>query len=120
MSQDGRRGDRVMWDTLVPPTPERAARFRAEGWWRDETLPTDLARAARRCPARPAVVAYEDGKLARTLTYAQLDQMVARFAGALGGLGVGRGDVVVLYLPNRWMLAPLYLACMRAGAVAAP
>jgi len=110
----------MMWDTLVPPAPEQAARFRAEGWWRDETLLTDLARAAERFPARPAVIAYENGALARALTYAQLARMVARFAGALAGLGVGRGDVVVLYLPNRWMLAPLYLACMRAGAVAAP
>src|SRR5579859_171012 len=89
----------MMWDTLVPPAPEQAARSRAEGWWRDETLLTDLARAAERFPARPAVIAYENGALARALTYAQLARMVARFAGALAGLGVGRGDVVVLYLP---------------------
>jgi cyclohexanecarboxylate-CoA ligase len=108
-----------MWDTLAPE-PARAAGYRAAGWWRDETFLDDMAGAARSRPGHPAVIAYEDGELARTLTYADLATMVARFAGALTELGVRRGDVVVPYLPNRWMLAALYLACVRAGAVAAP
>ncbi len=109
-----------MWDTLATPGPARAAEYRAAGRWRDETFLDDLAAAARGRPDHPAVIAYEDGKSARTLTYADLAKMVARFAGALTELGVHRGDVVVPYLPNRWMLAPLYLACARVGAVAAP
>jgi cyclohexanecarboxylate-CoA ligase len=52
--------------------------------------------------------------------YADLASTVDRFASALAELGVGRGDVVVLYLPNRWMLPPLFLACARVGAVASP
>ena len=35
----------------------------------------------------------------RTYTYAQLLDEVARFAGVLAGLGVGRGDRVVIYMP---------------------
>ena len=109
-----------MWDVLAAPGPARAADYRAAGWWRDETFLDDLADAARGRPGHPAVIGYEDGTLARTLTYADLARMVARFSGALTELGVRRGDVVVPYLPNLWMLAPLYLACVRVGAVVAP
>ena len=103
-----------------PRRPALAAEFYARGWWRRQTFLDDLAHAAATRPAQPAVIGYEDGKLARIVSYAELATMVARFAGALTELGAARGDVVVLYLPNRWMLAPLYLACARIGAVAAP
>ncbi|HEX4062509.1 MAG TPA: AMP-binding protein [Streptosporangiaceae bacterium] len=109
-----------MWDTVARPAPEQAAAYRAAGWWRDETFLDDLARAAATRPGHPAVIAYEDGRLARTLSYADLVTMVNRFAGALADLGVGPGDVVMIHLPNRWMLGPLYLATIRIGAVAAP
>jgi cyclohexanecarboxylate-CoA ligase len=109
-----------MWDTLAAPGPALAAKYRAAGWWRDTTFLDDLADAARSRPGHRAVIGYENGKLARILTYADLATMAARFAGALTELGVGRGDVVVPYLPNLWTLAPLYLACARVGAVAAP
>src|SRR5438552_11175522 len=35
----------------------------------------------------------------RSFTYAQLRDEVARFAGALSGLGVGKGDRVIVYMP---------------------
>jgi len=109
-----------MWDTVASPAAGQAAAYRAAGWWRDETFPGDLASAAATRPDHPAIIAYEDGKLAQTLSYADLAVMVDRFAGALAELGVGPGDVVVIHLPNRWMLGPLYLATIRIGAVAAP
>jgi cyclohexanecarboxylate-CoA ligase len=110
----------MRWDTLAPAGPQQAAEYRAAGWWRDETFLDDLARWAQVRPDHSAIIGYEDGQLARTVTYAELATLVARFAGALAELGVGHGDVVVLYLPNRWIVAPLYLACARLGAVAAP
>jgi cyclohexanecarboxylate-CoA ligase len=110
----------MMWETLAAPGPERAAEYHAAGWWRDATFLDDLARWARERPDHPAIISYEGGELSRTVTYADLAWLVARFAGALAELGVGRGDVVVPYLPNSWILAPLYLACARIGAVAAP
>ncbi|OZM84046.1 propionyl-CoA synthetase [Pseudonocardia sp. MH-G8] len=53
----------------------------------------------------------------RTYTYAQLRDEVARFAGVLAGLGVGRGDRVVIYLPMVPEAAIAMLACARIGAV---
>ncbi len=109
-----------MWETVDHPGPERTAEYHGEGWWRAETFLDDLARWARERPDHPAIISYEGGKLARAVSYADLALLVARFAGALAELGVSRGDVVVPYLPNGWALAPLYLACARLGAIAAP
>ena len=54
---------------------------------------------------------------ARTYTYRQLLDEVARFAGVLRGLGVGAGDRVVIYLPMIPEAAIAMLACARIGAV---
>ncbi|MBO0855857.1 MAG: propionyl-CoA synthetase, partial [Nocardia sp.] len=51
------------------------------------------------------------------LTYAQLRDRVARFAGALADLGVTKGDRVVLYLPMISEAIIAMLACARLGAV---
>jgi propionyl-CoA synthetase len=54
---------------------------------------------------------------ARTYTYAQLTDEVARFAGVLAGLGVGKGDRVVIYMPMVPEAVVSMLACARLGAV---
>ena len=51
------------------------------------------------------------------ITYAELTDRVARFAGALAKLGVGKGDRVILYLPMVPEAAIAMLACARLGAV---
>ena len=50
-------------------------------------------------------------------TYRELRDEVARFAGALAGLGVGPGDRVVLYMPMVPEAVVAMLACARLGAV---
>src|SRR5690349_10472468 len=52
-----------------------------------------------------------------TYTYRELRDHVARFAGVLAGLGVGKGDRVVVYLPMIPQAAIAMLACARLGAV---
>jgi len=54
---------------------------------------------------------------ARTYTYAELLDEVSRFAGALRGLGVDRGDRVIVYLPMIPEAVIAMLACARIGAV---
>jgi cyclohexanecarboxylate-CoA ligase len=109
-----------MWDTLRPPTAEEIETFYAAGWWRETTFLDDLDRNARERPDHPAIIGYSGGELDRTLTWAEYDASVTRCAAALTELGVGRGDVVAVYLPNRWLLGPLFLACARIGAVSSP
>jgi len=53
----------------------------------------------------------------RTLSYAELRDATARFAGALAGLGVGRGDRVLIYMPMVPEAVVAMLACARLGAV---
>ncbi len=54
---------------------------------------------------------------ARSYTYAELLDLVARFAGVLRDLGVGKGDRVVIYLPMVPEAVIAMLACARIGAV---
>ncbi len=52
----------------------------------------------------------------RDLTYADLHRDVQRFASALKDLGIGRGDVVGIYLPMIPEVVVSMLACARIGA----
>ncbi len=52
----------------------------------------------------------------RTITYADLQEEVCRFANALKDLGVAKGDRVAVYMPMIPELAVAMLACARIGA----
>ncbi|AVM73282.1 propionyl-CoA synthetase [Magnetospirillum gryphiswaldense] len=53
----------------------------------------------------------------RTITYAELKDQVSKFAGLLRGLGVDKGDRVLLYMPMVPEAVVAMLACARLGAV---
>ncbi len=53
----------------------------------------------------------------RRFTYRELRDLVARFAGALKALGVGRGDRVLIYMPMVPEAAIAMLATARLGAI---
>ena len=53
----------------------------------------------------------------RTYTYSELRDEVARFAGVLAGLGAGKGDRVIIYMPMVAEAIIAMLACARLGAV---
>ena len=53
----------------------------------------------------------------RTLTYSQLLTEVCKCAEGLKSLGVGKGDVVSVYMPMTPELAIIMLACARIGAI---
>ena len=71
------------------------AYFRAQGWWRDETLSDWIDRCAISAPNRAAILAAD-----RALTYQTLQADVQSLAAGLADAGIGRGDVVVVHLPN--------------------
>jgi len=51
------------------------------------------------------------------ITYRELHEQVSRFANALRGQGVRRGDVVCIYMPMIPEAAVAMLACTRIGAI---
>ncbi|WP_145099988.1 acetate--CoA ligase [Anatilimnocola aggregata] len=53
----------------------------------------------------------------RTITYSQLHREVCKFASALKGLGLNKGDVATIYMPMVPELAIAMLACARIGVV---
>ncbi|NIE77306.1 propionyl-CoA synthetase [Pantoea sp. Ap-967] len=53
----------------------------------------------------------------QAFTYHQLRDEVARLAGLLRQLGVGKGDGVIIYMPMAPQAAMAMLACARIGAV---
>jgi acyl-coenzyme A synthetase/AMP-(fatty) acid ligase len=53
----------------------------------------------------------------RTYTFSELTDDVARFAGVLKGLGVEKGDRVIIYMPMVPEAAIAMLACARLGAI---
>jgi propionyl-CoA synthetase len=53
----------------------------------------------------------------QTITYSELLDQTARFAGALRDLGVTKGDRVILYMPMIPQAIVAMLACARLGAV---
>ena len=61
----------------------------------------------------------EDGTV-RRWTYGRLNSETCRLAGALRGLGLGRGDVVAIYLPMIPETVAAYLAIAKIGAVVLP
>ncbi len=97
------------------------ARRHVTGLRDGRTVLDHLREAADRYPDRPAVVCWHaDGRETERLSYAELAAMVERLAAGLARLGVRRGEVVTLQLPNSWQLVALSLACARIGAVAGP
>jgi propionyl-CoA synthetase len=56
-------------------------------------------------------------KTIRTLTFAELQGQVARFAGMLRQQGVGQGDRVIVYMPMVPEALIAMLGCARIGAV---
>ena len=62
----------------------------------------------------------EDKREQRALTYRELDRGVGRLAQGLRDLGVGKGDVVALYLPNLPETFIAFFAVLKLGAILMP
>ena len=56
----------------------------------------------------------------RTMTYAEFNDEVCRFAAGLKKLGVGRGDVVAIYLPILPESFVAFFAVLKLGAILLP
>jgi 2,3-dihydroxybenzoate-AMP ligase len=88
-----------------------AARYRDRGYWRGQTFGEMLAARAKAQPYRPAVVDYD-----RRWTYGELNGRARRLANGLRELGIGRGDRVVVQLPNIAEFLEVVFALFLRGA----
>ena len=81
---------------------------------RNETIPQALGEAVSRHGRRRAVVLPQEGL---TLTYEEFDRQVDALAAGLLALGLGKGDRVGIWSPNRleWVLTQF--ATARFGAI---
>ncbi|MCG6874137.1 MAG: AMP-binding protein [Betaproteobacteria bacterium] len=108
----GFREDALALRAAVRFDPARVAEFVRAGWWGSDTLARWLTSRATEAGARTALSAPEGD-----LTYAELAAQVERFAAGLDALGLGRGDVVCVQMPNIPEFVVAYLAIARLGAV---
>jgi len=111
----------VTWGT--PPTQvldaSRAPLYR---WYPDATLNTSVNALDRHVDAGRGekIAIYYDSPVTgvqQSITYAELLDDVSRFAGVLAGLGVTKGDRVLLYMSMVPQAVVAMLACARLGAV---
>lgn len=87
---------------------------------RTHTLWQVISDVSRRFPDKVALVAADDAGTVGKLTYRDLSVRVRAFSAGLAGIGVRRGDRIVLWHTNRldWIVASL--ATMRLGAAVVP
>jgi len=69
---------------------------------------------------KPAITFFRDGAVETELTYGELDRDSNRMANALRGLGVKKGDRVILFLPKSLFFTVAHLALQKMGAVGIP
>jgi acetyl-CoA synthetase len=62
----------------------------------------------------------EDRREQRALTYREFDHEVGRLAQGLRDLGIGRGDVVAIYMPNLPETFVAFFAALKLGATLMP
>ncbi|MEU6285095.1 (2,3-dihydroxybenzoyl)adenylate synthase [Streptomyces sp. NPDC047028] len=94
---------------------EFAERYRAAGYWRGETFGGMLRERAATHPDRIALV--DPAPERRTWTYRELDAAADRLAAGFAARGIGRGDRVVVQLPNVGEFAEVVFALFRIGAL---
>jgi len=90
--------------------------YARSGLWANRTIMDHFDDAVRLTPTKVAVVAPGDVRL----TFGQLAEKVEAVAGGLAALGVGKGDVVSIQLPNIAEFVIAHLAASRLGAITNP
>ena len=118
------QGKRIDW--IKPYTKVKDTSFEHDDvhirWFEDGTLNVSANCIDRHLATRgdqTAIIWEPDSpeEEAQHITYNQLAEEVGRFANVLKGLGIGKGDRVVLYMPMVPEAAYAMLACTRIGAI---
>src|SRR6185503_6217010 len=118
----GWREARMSWTFRTDPSgfatrwsDDAAARYRAAGHWRDETLADVACRTCREAPDRLLLIEGD-----RRVTRAEAWDAASRLAAFFLSRGLKPGDVVSFQLPNWIEAAVVALAVRRCGLVLNP
>lgn len=102
----------------VPTWPEDVrARYRALGYWTEESFADFVADRTARFAGNTAVVGVDAHGRPQRWTYADLAEQADRAAARLADAGVEPGDRVVLTLPNVVEFVAVVLGLFRIGAL---
>jgi long-chain acyl-CoA synthetase len=93
------------YESHVPPTID----------YPQSTIPAALEETASQHPDHPVLI-YKG----RAIPYGEYYRAVDRFAAALQGLGVAKGDRVAIHLPNCPQFPIAYNAVLKIGAIVVP
>ena len=102
----------TMLQGVVPFPPDYAARYRAKGYWQDQSLAQEFDVVFKRYASRVAVVDRD-----RSITFAELDRLSSNLALNLLDMGLKPLDRVVIQLPNVAEFIILYFALQKIGAI---
>ena len=90
-------------------------RFVSKGLWLDRTLHDYFDETVKRLPDSIALV---EGR--QRVSFQRWQEDAARVAASLMKLGIGKGDIVSVQLPNWYEMCLLQIALSRVGAVIQP
>jgi non-ribosomal peptide synthetase component E (peptide arylation enzyme) len=93
--------------------PELAARYKAAGSWLNKTFFDIVEERARAHPEREVFV-----DAFRRISYGELKREIEQCAEFLRRIGIKRGDIVTVQLPNRIAFAIVFFSLELIGAVA--
>jgi acetyl-CoA synthetase len=116
------QGKRINW--IKPYTKVKNASFDLNNvdirWYEDGTLNACYNCVDRHLETKGEQAAFiwegDDPSVSAIVTYSQLHEKVCKLANALKARGVGKGDVVTIYMPMIPEAAVAMLACARIGA----
>jgi long-chain acyl-CoA synthetase len=81
----------------------------------DKSLPQVFDEVAGKYSGKDAIIFYGN-----KISYGKLKEEVDRFASALYGLGIGKGDKLAIYLLNSPQYIIAYFGALKAGATLTP
>ena len=92
--------------------PDLASRWRAQGWWSDESLQARIDALAAERPDDPAYIT-----AGARFTWADYARRAGEIAAALATLGLAPGDRVAVLLPDGPTVHAAFVGIARAGLV---
>ena len=110
---------------MILDNPQRIKEFGEKGWWDNVTIDDVFKNNVDKYPDFLALIdplnrtTFTIGEPQR-FTFSEMDEKVNQLATALLKAGIGKDDIVGLFLPNIWELVISYLAIARIGAIANP